>query len=140
MHNKGNLHLSPGFHFFFFSFSPASKVPFVFLTLPKYHHNSLRNFVATNCLTLFVFGVKFSKVLQSKSRKDSGSVVMAFMASSQLSVMPPGYRTVCTLHEKVGIYMEGPTVVGTGNVEERSRALKISWFQTLLRSLTAGDA
>lgn len=65
---------------------------------------------------------------------------MAFMASSQLSVMPPGYRTVCTLHEKVGIYMEGPTVVGTGNVEERSRALKISWFQTLLRSLTAGDA
>lgn len=84
LHNKGNLYLSLGFHFFFFF--PHHQVPFVFLTLPKAHHNSLKNFVETNCLPLFIFGFKFSKAPQSKHTKNRSSAVMVFKTSPWLSV------------------------------------------------------
>lgn len=58
---------------------------FVFLTLPKPHHDSLKNFVAINCLPLFVFEANFSKTPHSKSTKDRDSAVPLTKASPWIS-------------------------------------------------------
>lgn len=73
-------------------------MPFVFFTLPKPRHDSLKNFVSMNCLLFFIFRVRFSKAAPSNSAKDRGSAVALVKASLWIS-MSAGWVLGCSHSE-----------------------------------------